>query len=479
MNYFLSLSMLCTAFACSKAYGLSLEKDKRRPNVLFLIVDDLRPELGCYGNSNIISPNIDKIAREGILFKNAYCQIALCMPSRASVFSGLRPESNGITWPWHITLKSMPSNVISLPQLFKNEGYTTISIGKVYHFNDDDPDAWTRRYTDTFYEGKDGYSSGYQKESNIMSLVNYSKSKKGEGEYLPRPNSYEVSDASDEAYPDGMIANRAIEELKKLEKEKNPFFLAAGFYRPHLPFALPEKYWNMYKSENIKNAPNPQPVTDGVTTNDWDELRRYGDIPKKGALSEKKAKEIIQGYYSSITFTDAQIGKVMFEFKKLGLDKNTIVILWGDNGWNLGEHGWWCKHTNYEVSTRITMIISTPDMKKNQVTDALVELVDIYPSLCELVDIRTPGYIEGTSVVPVMEVPDRQWKTAVFSQFGDAKTIRTENYRLIKHKNGQLELFDHVKDPGENRNVANHLEYMEIQDILIKQLEAGWKAGKP
>jgi iduronate 2-sulfatase len=474
MKLFLTLFILFNILGGSKA-----QKDINKPNVLFLIVDDLRPELGCYDNSNVISPNIDNIADQGLVFNNVYCQTAICMPSRVSVLSGLRPESTAMAG--RITQKSVPAEVISLPQLFKNAGYSTISIGKVYHFNDDDSEAWTKRYTDTFYEGHlcHGYCSGYQLKSNTKPFANYFKSIKGEDSNLPRPSSIELSNTPDEKYPDGMIANRAIAELRKLKNENKPFFLAAGFYRPHLPFAIPERYWNLYKNVNIKTAPNPQPVVNGITNYDWNELRRYGDIPNHGNLSKGKAKEMIHGYYASITFTDTQIGKVMSEFKKLGLDKNTIVILWSDHGWNLGEHGWWCKHTNYEVSTRSTMIISTPDMKKSQFTDALVELIDIYPSLCELVNIKTPDYLEGTSFVPLMNEPERPWKTAIFSQFGNARTIRTESYRLIEHRNGQIELFDRVKDPSENNNVADQIEYLEIQNLLLNQLKAGWKEARP
>ncbi|MBE9518696.1 MAG: sulfatase [Bacteroidetes bacterium] len=447
---------------------------EKKPNVLFLVVDDLRPELGCYGNSGIISPNIDRIADKGLLFNNAFCQFSVCNPSRVSVLSGCRFFRN------RIIDESIPPDVVSLPQLFKNEGYSTVSIGKVYHFNDDDPDAWTRKYTDTFYKDKHGYSAGYQLESNIKVFDNYFKKLIGDGANLPRPGSTEVAEAPDEAYPDGIIANQAIEELRRLKTEGNPFFLAAGFYRPHLPFAVPQKYWDMYEPDDIRTAPNPQSVIDGVTKLNWDELRRYGDIPNEGELTFEKAKELIHGYYASVTFSDTQIGKIMSELEYLGLDKNTIVVLWGDHGWNLGEHGWWCKHTNYEVSNRTVMIISTPDIKKGQVTDALVELVDIYPSLCELVGIKVPSCIEGTSFIPLIKEPDHPWKEAVFSQIGGASTIRTKDYRLIKHKNDSLvELFDHVLDPGENINVANKPEYIEIQNALLNQLERGWEAAQP
>ena len=446
-----------------------------KPNVLFLCVDDLRPELGCYGKASLKTPNIDKIATQGTVFENAFCQIAICMPSRVSVLSGYRPET--IT-SGKIESEEFPKGMIPLPQLFRNEGYTAVSIGKIFHYNDDGTQFWDRKYTDTFHEqaAHHGWCSGYQLDANKNNFANYGRSltRKG-GDKLPRPASVERSNAPDEAYPDGIIAKTAIEELKKLKAGGKPFFLATGFYRPHLPFAVPQKYWEMYKRDDIHLPLNSAPVIDGVTKYDWNELRRYGDIPNKGPLSEEKAKELIHGYYASVSFSDAMIGKVLHELKSLGLDKNTIIVLWGDHGWNLGEHGWWCKHTNYETSTHTVMLASAPGMKKNIRTEALVELIDLYPSLCELAGIKAPAYLEGTSFVPLMKNPKQPWKKAVFSIFG-ARTIRTKEYRLIKHrKSGAIELFDHKIDPGETRNVAEKPQYEEIKKELLKQLDAGWK----
>ena len=514
----------------------SVSEFNEQPNVLMICVDDLRPELGCYGNADVISPNIDRIAAKGLIFNNAHCQTAICMPSRVSVLSGYRPETIGMARDMED--KKIPDDVISLPQLFNNAGYSTVSIGKVYHKNDDDSQAWTRRYTDTFYKGKNGYSAGYQLPSNIQIFDNYFEKlncyklseqsvselkngvipdavcKKlkplierkieggntfvselikciGEEETamykqlimhhadLPRPLSVEVAEAPDEAYPDGVIGRCTIEELRKFKKSGKPFFLAAGFYRPHLPFAIPRKYWDLYEENKIKTASNPEPVLDGLTAYNWDELRRYGDIPKQGPLSEKKAKELIQAYYASVSFTDSQIGKVMTALKNLGLDKNTIVVLWGDHGWNLGEHGWWCKHTNYEISNRTAMIISTPGIKEGMATDALVELVDIYPSLCELAHIKAPSYLEGLSFVPLIENPDRAWKNAVFCKHGNAKAIRTIDFRLIQHNNKQVELFDYATDPDENINIASNPEYAETKMMLLNQLMEGWRAALP
>jgi arylsulfatase A-like enzyme len=225
---------------------------------------------------------------------------------------------------------------------------------------------------------------------------------------------------------------------------------------------------------------NSAPVIDGVTQYDWNELRRYGDIPNTGPLTDNKARELIQGYYASVSFADAMIGKVLTELENLGLKENTIVVLWGDHGWNLGEHGWWCKHTNYETSTRTVMLASVPGMQGNIRSNALVELIDLYPSLCDLAQIDKPTYLEGSSFVPLIKRPNRPWKKAVFSLYSDSRTIRTKNYRLIAHgSNNLLELFDRKSDPGETRNLANSLAYHEIKNKLLKQLEAGWKDALP
>jgi iduronate 2-sulfatase len=473
----LALAILLTLPQLAHA---KLATDTAKPNVLFISVDDLRPELGCYGKASMKTPNIDRIAAQGTVFKNAFCQIAICMPSRTSVLSGYRPET---VQSGKIESDKYPKGMIPLPQLFRNAGYTAVSIGKILHYNDDGNQFWDRKYKDTFHEqaAHHGWCSGYQLETNKSVFANYGRSltRKG-GDKLPRPAAVEISNAPDKAYPDGVIARTAVEELKKLKAEGKPFFLATGFYRPHLPFAVPKKYWDMYDRNDIHLPANSDPVIDGVTKNDWTELRRYGDIPNKGPLSKKQAKELIHGYYASVSFSDAMIGKVLDELKNLGLDKNTIIVLWGDHGWNLGEHGWWCKHTNYETSTRTVMLASAPGMKKNISTEALVELIDLYPSLCELANINAPAYLEGTSFVPLMKNPKQPWKKAVFSMFGRARTIRTQDYRLIEHKkSGAIELFDLKIDPGETRNVAKKPPYKKIKNKLLEQLNAGWKAAIP
>jgi arylsulfatase A-like enzyme len=464
--FFFALLAACT-------FAVEAELKQNQPNILFIAVDDLRPELGSYGHPMVKSPNMDALAAGGLLFENAYSQTAVCMPSRVSVLSGYRPESIGFSGKFS---GNVAKKATSLPQLFKNEGYTTVSIGKIYHTNTDDPEGWTRRHKDTFTEGGmiDGYSSGYQLKSNLDILENiFEKRPANLANDRPRPNSCERSDTPDEAHPDGIIALRAIEELRAFKRSGEPFFLATGFYRPHLPFTPPLKYWNLYDRDDIKLSPNNSPVQDGLTQYEWNELRRYGDIPVKGPVSDEKAKELIHGYYASVSFTDAQIGKVLAELKRLELDKNTVVILWGDHGWQLGDHGWWCKHTSHEVSNRTSMMISIPGKTNGTKTHALVELVDIYPSLCELANIDPPAYLEGRSFVPLIENPNSVWKEAAFSEIKGVRGMRTERYRLLRHKDGEFELFDHEMDPGENINVAAHPEYAHVLKTLAEQMLIG------
>lgn len=452
------------------------------PNVLFIAVDDLRPLLGCYGHPMVKSPHMDRLAAEGLLFNRAYCQTALCMPSRSSLLSGYRPETlRNKAGP--LSGKA-PANTVTLPRLFRDAGYTTVSIGKVYHYNNDDPDGWVRRYTDTFAEsGKycDGYCAGYQLAENLERLPNYFRARRGPTATLPRPATSECIDRPDDACPDGLIARQAIGELAKFRAGESPFFLAVGFYRPHMPWTAPKRYWDLYDRETIRPPPDFRRPDDGIPRGDWDEVRRYGDIPEQGQVSETKAREMIHAYYASVSFVDVQIGKVLDELRRLGLDKNTIVLLWSDNGWNLGDHGRWSKPTNFETCARITMVISAPGMPRGQKTDALVELIDIYPSLCDLCRLPAPGYLEGISFAPLLRSPARPWKTAAFTCLIDYATlsIRTDRYRLIQHAKGQLELYDHEIDPAEGNNLAGDPASLAVLQQLRRALEDGWRKAMP
>ncbi len=479
----------CWPAVAAEALGAGWSKTAK-PNVLVIAVDDLRPELGCYGNGKVVTPNFDRLAASGLVFDRAYAQISVCMPSRVSLLSGIRPEK--LNRSGKLT-GHLPPGADSLPQYFKQHGYDTISIGKVYHFNDDDEAGWTKRYTITFQEGDmcNGYASGYHTAKSLDVLPNYFK-RIDRAKDLPRPDCYEIVDRPDDDYPDGKITSAVIGELREHRRTGKPFFLAAGYYRPHLPHTAPKKYWDLYRRNELDLADNPCPVKDGIGNTDWDELRRYGDIPKSGPVSDDKARQLIHGYYACVSFIDAQLGRVLDELERLGLRENTAIVLWGDHGWNLGEHTWWSKNTNYEISTRIALLASVPGITKGETTAALSEMVDVYPSLCELAGLPIPSHLDGTSFVPLLRNPLRPWKKAAFSVWIGSRTMRTDRYRLTRYEKavseptrwqfpstGVFELFDHEMDPGENVNVADRPEYRTALVELTARLDAGPEAARP
>ena len=474
-------------------------KDKtgsQKKNVLLIYVDDLRPELKCYGESKIISPNIDKLAARSTVCNKAYCQIPICMPSRVSTLSGMYARSRG---QGRLRLL-LPKGKPSLPGHFKANGYDTVSIGKVYHFNNDDPKSWTKRYTHTFHEQKlvcDGYCSGYQLEENQKGLT-YAKTGRN------RSSLTECVDAPDNAYPDGASADKAIAELKKHSKSKKPLFLAAGFYRPHLPWAAPKKYWDLYRREDIDLAENQYFPKGAITRNDWGDLRHYGDKVVNAAAShrgdynadnfpvlpEKKQRELIHGYWACVSFIDAQIGRILRALDELGMADNTTVVLCGDHGWQLGEHKLWSKCSNYEEAVRVPFMVAAPGITKGDKTDALTELVDIYPTVCELSGLSIPEHVEGTSMLPLLRDPSRKWKKAAFNIWIGSLSMRTDRYRLTRYNKamgkgsrnqlpstGRYELYDYQADPAGGENLAVDPKNKELLDRLIAQMNAGWKAA--
>jgi len=413
------LSVIAAAAAMpviGPAPGMAGRKAKaHKMNVLFIAVDDLRPQLGCYGQKQIISPNIDRLAAEGLLFERTYCQQAVCAPSRASILSGTRPDTTKI-YDLNTPLRKAMPNVLTLPEHFKNHGYETLSIGKIYHHAQDDRQGWTAEpyRAGTFPEGA-WKGRGYLSKEAIAQMAEYNKAypkMKGRGP------AFDAADVPDSAYPDGANTVHAIKQLNRL-KDK-PFFMAMGLYKPHLPFNAPKKYWDMYDRAKIKLADNPfiPKNAPSYATTRWGELRNYYGIPKKGPCSDALARQLIHGYYACVSYIDAQIGLLLDELDRLGLRKNTVIILWGDHGWKLGEHAGWCKHTNFELDTHVPMILSVPATKTaGKRTGALTEYVDMYPTLCELCRLPVPAHLEGLSVVPLLKDPDRPWKKAAFSQY--------------------------------------------------------------
>jgi arylsulfatase A-like enzyme len=459
-------------------------------NVLFIAVDDLRPELGCYGHPTIKSPNIDKLASQGLRFDRAYCQLALCNPSRSSLLTGLRPETLGI-YDLATNIRDRLPDVVTLPQLFKNNGYTSVRFGKIFHTtngNHDDNVSWSE------VPG----SVAAKAPANASSETTTKKKKKGKAGTSTDPHAnelpYAAPDCTDEALADGKVAADAIAAMRLLTNK--PFFLAVGFHKPHLPFVAPKRYWDFYDAASLKLAPNPYLPKDTpeFASNDASELRRYKGVPKQGPISDTEARNLIHGYYACVSYTDAQVGKVLAELDRLGLRKNTIVILWGDHGYHLGEHGTWNKRTNWEIATRVPMIIALPNQKTaGQATAALVEFVDIYPTLAGLCKLRTPQNLEGTSFQPLIESPQRPWKTAAFSIYQKnipdvgnafARAIRTADYRMVEWSTTNstfkaYELYDHRKDHDENVNIAKLPENKQTLEGLIQQLHVGWRKAVP
>ncbi|MCX6583928.1 MAG: sulfatase [Candidatus Aminicenantes bacterium] len=458
-------------------------RKKNNYNVLFIISDDLRPQLGCYGETQMVTPHIDRLASQGMVFERSYCQQALCAPSRASLLTGLRPDSTGIYGLKTPVQNKLPKH-ISLPGYFKQNGYETISIGKIFHHHNDSSGAWSK--PPYFIKGAE-----YVTEEGLR-LVSENR-KLNPGLKLDFGAPFEMADLPDNAYKDGKLTDYAIKEMAKL-KEKS-FFLCVGYQKPHLPFVAPQKYWDLYDPGKIKLASNPFPPRDvsPYTKKNYVELRDFYGMPKgNNPISNEQARHLIHGYYACVSFLDAQVGRLMGELDRLQLRDKTIVILWGDNGYKLGDHGSWGKHTNFEIDTRVPLIVSAPGMKAaGKHTTALVESVDVYPTLCELCDLDLPGQpLEGISFAPILEEPALKWKKAAFSLYPSGANImgcaiRTDRFRYIEWKNpkkGKIlarELYDHETDPGENVNVVDDPSYAGAVTGLEQMMKRGWKGALP
>jgi arylsulfatase A-like enzyme len=424
-------------------------------NVLFIAVDDLRPQLGAYGDKLVKSPNIDRLAANGLLFERAYCQQAVCSPSRTSLLTGLRPDSTQV-YDLVTHFRTTVPNVVTLPQHFKNNGYQTAWWGKLFHAGLLDTLSWTQQ--GHAQEPTSNWRS-YVTDENIE----IASRNKGAGP------AFEMANVPDNAYPDGQIAEKAIQTMRQLKGK--PFFLAVGFFKPHLPFNAPKKYWDLYNPSDftLPAYTSPPQNAPAMASTGWGELRNYAGLPAEGPVSDEQARQLIHGYHACVSYTDAQIGKVLDELKRLGLDKNTVVVLWGDHGWKLGEYGQWAKHTNFEIDTRVPLIVSTPGMKaRGKKTRALVEFVDIYPFLCDAAGLPKPAHLQGTSFAPLLSKPTMAWKKTAFSQYPRGKvmgySMRTDRYRYTKwlQPDGTAvatELYDLLKDPHATVNVAQDAAY--------------------
>ncbi len=453
----LGLSLLATASCRNKPDA----PEKSRPNILFIAVDDLRPELGCYGNRIISSPNIDRLASEGVLFRRAYCNIPVSGASRASLLTGTRPTSYRFisydTW----AEKDNP-DAITLPQYLRSNGYYTVSLSKVFHHMYDSRNGWDEEWRPS----AKGSWRNYTQEDNLKIDT-----------LIKRGMPFECAEVPDTAYFDGKTTQKALQFLKNSGSKGKPFFLAVGFLKPHLPFNAPEKYWKLYNPEEIGIAENPNPPENAPreAIHNWGELRQYFTIPEKGQLTDSAANKLRHGYYACVSYTDAQIGILLDELKNTGLDKNTIVVLWGDHGWNLGEHGLWCKHCNFNTSLNAPLIFRVPGLTKGGKSNNITEFIDIYPTLCELTGLPLPEHLEGQSLTGRLTDPEKKEDDYAVSKFFAGVTLVEEEYFYTEFLDKDdstvaTMMYNHNQDPDENINISNDNNYKEIARNLSYRL---------
>jgi iduronate 2-sulfatase len=452
----------------------------KRPNVLLICIDDLKPRIGCYGDPLAKTPSIDCLAKRGVLFERAYCNQAVCSPSRNALLVGLRPQSLGI-YDLPTNFRKGSPNAITLPEHFKANGYFTQSFGKIFHVghgNTDDAASWSTQS----YKPK---GRNYQLAEN-QNLVNSKDSSKAAA--------FESADAPDELYNDWNIAQAAIDAMAEKSKSDQPWLLAVGFLKPHLPFVAPKKYWDLYDRDKIELAAFQEPPkgAPAYAPQNSGELRAYANIPSQGPIPESLQQELIHGYLASISFTDEQIGRVLSKLEQLGLTDSTIVVLWGDHGWHLGDHGMWCKHSNYEQATRIPVIVSAPGKSQGASSKAMIESVDIYPTLCDLAGIDHPNPLDGKSFAAVLKDPSGSHRDHTIQVYPRSKegvgqvlgrSIRTDRYRLVQWKawnapeqSSDWELYDYQTDPLETKNLADQ-EPKVLQSM--QQLLATHPVAKP
>lgn len=448
------------------------ENSATSTNILFIIVDDLRPELGCYGSSQIHSPHIDRLAKQSLLFERAYCQAPICNPSRMSFLSGLRPNETGINVN-DVPIRDYLPDVITLPQHFKNQGYQAVGLGKVFHQGSGDSISW-----DYYWDGPPQRT--YHLEQNTKINVVGDKIKRG------RP--YENANVPDNYYTDGMITDSAIEWLDRFDRDR-PFFLAVGLMKPHLPFNAPRKYWDLYKqpgSSYQREDRRPEGSPEYAFANSG-ELRKYHNVPKSGPIPNDLEDTLVHGYFACVSYMDAQVGRLLDKLKEMELDDQTVVVLFGDHGYKLGDFNDWCKNTHYELDTRIPLLIHIPGKIATR-TSSITELIDLYPTLIEATGIEDqPRHLPGKSLIPLFDNPNVSLRPGAITirprEHVDGYSIRTENMRLVKWVSKdnpdsivKLEFYDYSEFPLERVNLADdpayekavnsHLELLKTEVII-------------
>lgn len=458
------------ALACFAPLGLGIASaaPATRLNVLFIAVDDMNNDLGCYGSPIVKSPHLDRLAARGVRFERAYCQFPLCSPSRSSLMTGLRPDQTRV-FDLQYHFRSGLPDVVTLPQLFMRHDYYAARIGKIYHYGNpgqigtsglDDPPSWRETYN----------PAGRDKTVLEAQLTNYTPNR-GLGSALAL-----LSDDAgrDEDHTDGMVATQAIELLEKHRTE--PFFLAVGFYKPHTPFIAPKKYFDLYPLEKIDVPSVPAEWEKSVPPPALASTRPW---PAFGVTTEQ-ARRSKQAYYATISFVDAQIGRVISALDRLGLSERTVIVFWSDHGYSLGERGLWMKQNCFEESARVPLIIAGPGVKAGGVSPRLVELIDLYPTMVDLAGLPLPGALPGASLRPLLAKPDAPWDRPAFTQVQRGEfpghSVRTPRWRYTEWDSGEkgVELYDHDSDPGEMKNLAGDLSHAAVQGELKALVRKNW-----
>jgi arylsulfatase A-like enzyme len=478
---FLCVVMIFLNLSCSED-----TKSNEKPNVLFICVDDLRPELGCYGKTYIHSPNIDKLAASGAIFTNQFAQIPTCGASRCSMLTGMLPKTTG-----YLSNEACKTFISGKPETedpetfihhLRRNGYYTVGIGKISHYVDgllygytdsvgteyELPHSWDEMLFNpakwgTGWNAFFGYADGSNRQSRNRQV---------------KP--YEMGNVDDMGYPDGYTAQLALTKLDELAKKDEPFFLAVGFFKPHLPFNSPKKYWDLYDESKLPLSPNPfiPENVNKASLHNSGEFNGYqlGDeeASLEGPVSDEYARKLRHAYFACISYTDTQVGKLLDELDKLGLTENTVVVLWGDHGWHLGDQLVWGKHTIFERALKSAFILRAPGKTSGETINKVVSTIDIYPTLMDLCGVKMPHETDGNSLVPLLDNPAATWANVTYGYFRNGISLRTERYRLTKYFRKQeptVELYDHNIDPNETKNIA--AEYPEIVDKLMPLWEKG------
>ncbi len=462
------LALVCSTLHCSE----NIKADEAKPNVLLICVDDLRPELACFGVDYIHSPNIDRLAANGRAFHHHYVQAPTCGASRFSLLTGLYGgANNGALFQRAQRVQTTPNSVPpSMPAWFRQHGYTTVSVGKVSHHpggrggedwdqinNPEMPNSWDRHLLPAGpWKHPRGWMHGLahgEIRANAKDM-----------------DLFQALDGPDSIYPDGISIEESLRQMDQLAADKEkPFFLAVGILRPHLPFGAPAKYLKHYVDTKLPPTNHPIKPAGKTTWHRSGEFMKYNRWNRNPNTDPEFAIEVRKHYAACVSYADAQVGKLMERLKKSGMADNTVVVLWGDHGWHLGEHAIWGKHALFEESLRSPLIILKPGMEhRGESTDSMVETVDLFPTLCDLTGIAKPNFVAGTSLLAILENPQASGHPAI-SYFKNAQTIRTDTHRLILHKNGFAELYDHKSTAKETKNIATENEALVAE--LTKQLQ--------